>query len=121
MQGQPTKETGQAYEQYACQYLLQQGLTLLDKNAHSRRGELDLIMQEGKCLVFVEVRFRRGRGFGGAAASITATKRRRLYLAAERWMQRHGFHSHHTEFRFDAVTFDGHVEAINWIKNIVEG
>ncbi|OOE40323.1 YraN family protein [Salinivibrio kushneri] len=112
---------GQAYEAHACQYLVRHGLRVLDKNAHSRRGEIDLVMQDGTCLVFVEVRFRQGRGFGGAAASITAAKQKRLILAAERWMQCHGVKSTQTEFRFDAVTFDGSVEAVNWIKNIVQG
>jgi len=116
-----SRATGQAYEAHACQYLMRHGLNLLDKNAHSRRGEIDLVMRDGSCLVFVEVRFRRGHGFGGAAASITATKQRRLILAAERWMQCRGIKSMQTEFRFDAVTFDGSVEAVNWIQNIVQG
>ncbi|WP_276202031.1 YraN family protein [Salinivibrio socompensis] len=44
-QPQP-RATGQAYEAHACQYLMRHGLIVLDKNAHSRRGEIDLVMRD---------------------------------------------------------------------------
>jgi putative endonuclease len=47
-----------------------------------RGGEIDLICRDGKTLVFVEVRLRSRSDFGGAGASITAGKRRRIVLAA---------------------------------------
>jgi uncharacterized protein (TIGR00252 family) len=56
--------SGEQAEALACQYLLDQGLQLIDKNFRSRRGEIDLIMQDNGCIVFVEVRFRRSQAFG---------------------------------------------------------
>ena len=53
------------------------GLTIVARNFRTRRGEIDLIARDGDTLVFVEVRLRRARDFGGAAASITAAKRAR--------------------------------------------
>ena len=73
--------SGDQAEDLACQYLLGQGLQLLSKNFRTRRGEIDLIMKDNSCIVFVEVRFRRSEAFGGAAASITAKRCQRLAAA----------------------------------------
>lgn len=113
------KHKGDHYETIACRYLTRQGLVLLDKNSHSQRGEVDLVMRDDNCLVFVEVRYRQSSQFGGAGASITRTKQQRLYHAAQYWMASNGYSGTHTEYRFDAVTIDGTPSAINWIKNIV--
>ncbi|MCP3669207.1 MAG: YraN family protein, partial [Gammaproteobacteria bacterium] len=55
---QTTRKIGTEAEDLALEYLKQQGLTLLNRNYHCRRGEIDLIMQDGNFLVFVEVRYR---------------------------------------------------------------
>jgi putative endonuclease len=54
------KQGAQA-EQLAAQYLQQQGLTPVAQNYRSRFGEIDLIMQDDKTLVFIEVRLRQQR------------------------------------------------------------
>jgi putative endonuclease len=58
----------------AAQYLQQRGLKLVTQNYRGRFGEIDLIMQDGASLVFIEVRLRRNANFGGAAASIDPPK-----------------------------------------------
>lgn len=60
--------TGQDAERLAAIYLQRQGLKLLETNYRCRFGEIDLIMQDGKEIVFVEVRLRSHAAFGGAAA-----------------------------------------------------
>ena len=52
---------GQQYEQLALQYLQRQGLRLIQQNFQCKAGEIDLVMQDGTCLVFVEVRGVRSR------------------------------------------------------------
>ncbi|MBN0481343.1 YraN family protein, partial [Pseudomonas aeruginosa] len=59
----------------ACAHLRRQGLATLGKNWTCRRGELDLVMLDGDTVVFVEVRSRRHRAWGGALESIDARKR----------------------------------------------
>ena len=66
------------------------GLVTLDANVRSRGGELDLVMQDGGAVVFVEVRQRGRSGFGGAAESLDARKQAKVRRAAERWLARHG-------------------------------
>ena len=109
-----TTKAGQLAEDRALDYLLQQGLVLIERNVRSRRGELDLVMREGATLVFVEVRQRRSARFGGAAASITATKRARLWRSAEYYLLRY---PDPPPCRFDAVCIDG--DALTWLRHIL--
>jgi putative endonuclease len=111
------RATGDAFENIAHDFLINSGLTLVARNWHCRFGEIDLIMREGSTLVFIEVRKRGNTQFGGAAASISASKRQKLESAASLYLSNL---SHTPACRFDAVTFDG--TALNtrpaWIKNI---
>ena len=114
-----TKKQGDTFELAANNYLQQQGLKLIDAQARFKIGELDLVMRDEHCLVFVEVRFRKNADFGGAMMSISAAKKRKLLRAAYLWMAKRGLNASHTEFRFDALTFEGDIKSVNWIKNII--
>lgn len=110
-----SRESGSDFETQACHYLQQQGLRLHTRNWHCRFGEIDLIMQDGAWLVFVEVRARRSSRFGGAAASIGPDKCRKLQAAANLYLNQHGAAP---RCRFDAVLFDGDAPPV-WLKNII--
>lgn len=88
-----TRERGALVEAAARGHLRGAGLREVAANAHYRRGELDLVMLEpdagGGTLVFVEVRHRRGRGFGGGAASVDRRKRRKIATAARIFLAMH--------------------------------
>ncbi|MCB5188599.1 YraN family protein [Methylobacillus caricis] len=108
------KIRGDSAEQLAADYLQEQGLQLVTRNYHCRFGEIDLIMQEQKTLVFVEVRLRSHAQFGGAIASITPSKQSRLLRTAEHYLQRHG----DAACRFDAILMEQLDSAsIQWIKD----
>jgi len=108
---------GQAGEDRALEYLSGCGLTLVERNFRCKVGEIDLVMNDQGCLVFVEVR-RRGRDdFGGAIASVTPGKQRRMVRAAQFYLQRY---RRYPPCRFDVVAIDG--DHLNWLRNaIVEG
>ena len=106
---------GDAGENAALAHLLRHGLVLVERNFHCRGGELDLIMRDGATLVFVEVRQRAGRGFGGAAASIGSTKQARLQNAAQTYLQRYRMPP---ACRFDVIAIDG--GELNWLRNAIE-
>jgi putative endonuclease len=77
-------------------------------------GELDLIMRDGGQLVFVEVRERSNPHYGGAAASITPAKQRRIVRAAQFYLLRcHPL----PPCRIDIVAIDG--QRINWLRNAI--
>jgi putative endonuclease len=113
-----TKSVGDAGEALALAHLERQGLTLVQRNyrvaagpkAHG--GEVDLILRERDgTLVFVEVRARRSAAFGGAAASVTASKQRRLVFAAQHFLRRY---SALPPCRFDVVAIEG--ETVEWLR-----
>lgn len=110
-----TRARGQAAEERALAHLAAAGLALVARNYRTPGrggGEIDLVMREpGGTLVFVEVRSRAAAGFGGAAASIGATKRRRIILAARHYLLRWPAPP---PCRFDAVLIEG--EQLQWLR-----
>ncbi len=108
----PTQQQGDRAEDQALRYLLDRGLRLIDRQVDRRLGEIDLIMAEGQCTVFVEVRYRRSLSFGGAAASVTPAKQRRIRLAAQSWLREH-HGDRWPDCRFDVCAIEG--DQIVWI------
>ena len=118
---------GKTQEANAARYLQSNGLKLLHRNYHCRYGEIDLIMYDSECLVFVEVRFRRQQKFGGAAASVTPSKQRKIRLTAAHFLQCHP-RLMHKPCRFDVLGLSQGVAPdsapaklqIDWIKSAFE-
>jgi putative endonuclease len=106
---------GSDAEQLAASYLQRRQLILIEQNYRCRFGEIDLIMRENATLVFVEVRMRSSDVFGGASASITAAKQKKLLRTA-----RHYIAGAKAEpaCRFDVVLLSGtNGRDVEWIKN----
>jgi putative endonuclease len=109
--------SGQAAEDVAAKFLQRQGLTIVARNYLCRFGEIDLIARDGNTLVFVEVRMRSSDRFGGAAGSITASKRAKLLRTARHYI---GRLRRTPACRFDALLLRGSDRSIDWIKNAIE-
>ncbi|MGV3345956.1 YraN family protein [Enterobacteriaceae bacterium LUAb1] len=107
--------TGAHYEALARQWLEQHGLRFIAANVRCREGEVDLVMRDTHCWVFVEVRYRRNARFGGAIASITRSKQRRIIKAAVYWLTKQRRNIYTETCRFDVVAITG--EQINWISD----
>lgn len=106
---------GAQAEQAAAEHLTRQGLILLERNYRCRGGEIDLVMRDGATLVFVEVRARARSDFGGAAASITASKQARIILAARHYLAQHRVDA---PCRFDAVLIQA--GCLHWLRAAFE-
>ncbi|MBY6187811.1 YraN family protein [Marinobacter hydrocarbonoclasticus] len=106
-------QRGKDAEQQACRFLQAQGLSPVAQNVQCRFGELDLIMRQGDTLVFVEVKYRRHGGFGGAASAVTPHKQHKLRLTANWYLQQQGMSD--CPCRFDVLAIDG--DTTNWIQN----
>lgn len=110
-----TRQAGSAAEDRALAHLLDRGLSLLARNYRTPGrggGEIDLIMREpGGTVVFVEVRQRASRGFGGAAASVRPVKQRRIVFAARHFLMRLAAPP---PCRFDVVSVEG--ARIEWLQ-----
>ena len=110
-----SKQQGDRAEDDALKLLQQAGLRLLERNYRTPGrggGEIDLIMREADgTLVFIEVRQRGSARHGGALASVTATKQRRLVFAARHYLLRW---PELPPCRFDVVALDA--GDMNWLK-----
>lgn len=86
-------KAGDRGEDAALEFLTGQGLRCVERNwrAAGRYGtEIDLIMQDGETLVFVEVKLRKSTQYGGAAGSIDWRKQQKIIRAAQQYIQRFG-------------------------------
>src|SRR4030095_8404669 len=99
-----TKDRGIEGELSAVQYLKDQGCSILKRNYRSKRGEVDLIVQKGTILYFVEVKLRRSGTYGSAAQSIPLSKRQKIARAAMDYVQRNKIKNQ--DLRFAALVMD---------------
>lgn len=112
-----TREKGSFYEQLALSYLKRQGLIFEEKNYYCRYGEIDLIMRDGNKMVFIEVKYRKYKGFGGAVAALSYTKQQRLRRSIHQYLTDHQLHN--AEVRVDFVAIEGqNPPNIQWIKSV---
>ncbi|AQL39368.1 YraN family protein [Pseudomonas syringae] len=117
------QQAGREAEAFALQFLQQQGLRLIEQNWLCKRGELDLVMLDGDTVVFVEVRYRRHAGWGGAVESVDFRKQEKLVIAAQLFLQQVSCWADYP-CRFDVIAIEGspgsaHGSAVplNWIKS----
>ena len=123
-QGQvTTKAVGDAAEQVALAHLRAAGLHLMETNYRTPGrggGEIDLIMRDADgTLVFVEVRHRASQSHGGAGASISVVKQKRIVFAARHYLMRF---KTLPPCRFDVVLIHGRpaadgAQAIEWLRS----
>jgi len=97
----PRQSLGRRGELAAEHALREVGLRILERRFRVRIGEIDLIAEKGELLVFVEVKTRRGAGYGLPAQAVTAAKRRRMANVAAVYLQRRGWFER--PCRFDVV------------------
>lgn len=107
---------GAAREGEARRALERAGLRFRAANVSYRVGEIDLVMDDGEAIVFVEVRYRAGADFGGAMASVGARKRQRWLRAAQAFLAAHPALARRP-CRFDLIAIEG--ERIDWERNVL--
>jgi len=96
-------------------------MKFLGRNYRAGHAEIDLILQDGKTIVFVEVRARSSNDYMDAVESIDRRKVEHIIQASRHYLQQHGI-SDSAECRFDVVTLTGAARApkIEWIKAAFE-
>lgn len=96
-------EVGRRGEQLAVGLLEREGYRVLDRNWRCRIGEIDIVAQDGDELVIVEVKSRRGVGFGHPFEAITPVKQARLRRLAGAWCEADGRETAYRQVRIDAI------------------
>ncbi len=108
---------GRHAEQQAFRFLIARGLRPVARNFRSRAGEIDLVMLDGHCLTFVEVRCRSSSAFTAPWLTVDSRKQKKLVRTAALFAARH---SHYADYvmRFDVVAIEGrNADSIHWIRD----
>ncbi|TNF93422.1 MAG: YraN family protein [Gammaproteobacteria bacterium] len=110
--------SGEIAEQMAREYLVKNGIKVLDTNYRSRCGEIDIIAMDNDIIAFVEVRYRHSNAFGMAHETVGPAKRRRIIQTAQHYLQSNRKFSNHAA-RFDLLCLDGDLDQANfqWFKS----
>ena len=102
---------GATGEDLAAAWYVERGCEVVARNWRCRDGELDLVVRDGRTIVFCEVKARSSLAFGSPLEAVTHTKRRRLRLLAARWLE--GAAVRPARIRFDVIgVLDGDVEVV---------
>lgn len=115
---QNSRQAGARWEETAESYLCRHGLRLIQRNFTSRLGEIDLIMEDGKTVVFIEVRYRKNSRHGSGAESITLQKQNKISRTAA-WYLATNPQRAEQFCRFDVISIDPQKEdqGIEWIQS----
>lgn len=121
--GDSRRALGAAGERLAAHFLSKSGYRILARNwRYGATGELDLVAQDGECLVAVEVRTRRGQRYGTPEESVVEAKQGRLATLAEAYAAETGWSG---PLRIDVVAIhlaaDGSLREIRHVRDAVEG
>jgi len=114
-----TRRVGIVAEQLAFRFLRREGLKPVCRNFRSRRGEIDLIMLDNECLVFVEVRYRTDASFVKAALTVDTRKQRKLACAASMFLSMNRAFGSRV-CRFDVIGVDRNSQgeiSIDWMQD----
>ena len=95
----PKDVLGQQGEQLAADFLVEAGMTVLERNWRCKEGEIDIVALAGRTLVICEVKTRSGVRFGTPIEAITRQKAWRLRKLAVLWVRAHGL-------TFDQIRID---------------
>jgi len=116
------KKLGRLGENLAADHLERRGYVIRQRNYRCPVGEMDIVAEDGDCLVFVEVRTRRGREYGTPEESITAAKQAKLVEVAQTYLQEHDWPG---DWRIDVVAVEltrrGKLERVTVIPSAVGG
>lgn len=113
---------GRRGEALSARLLAAKGYEVLVRNWRCEVGEVDLVTKDGECLVFVEVRTRRGQFMGSPEESITTAKQARLIALGEAYVQAHDWAG---DWRIDVVAVEmnsgGRLLRMDHYENAVTG
>lgn len=112
-----TTAIGRSGEDIARQYLEAKGMRFREKNYKRRHGEVDLIMDDGKWLVFVEVKTRRSLAYGMPAEAVTPYKQKHIRYCADMYFFENKITSHPARFDIVEVLMMNGTVKIHHIRN----
>ncbi len=118
--GENTHQKGKEGESLAAEFLASKGCRVVERNFRCAVGEIDLVVHDGKTLVFVEVKSRRGLRYGLPQEAVSIAKQRRLTRLAQWYIQDRRLEGLPARFDVVAVTWSGGKPELTWIVNAFE-
>ena len=113
----PRQTLGRRGEQLAARFLERAGLRVIERRFRLRCGEIDLIAVDRELVVFIEVKTRRGSGFGAPAESVTPFKQRKMARTALAFLVRRGWQERPCRFDVVEVVERGKIQEIRHIPD----
>ena len=110
------REIGDIGEEIAAKYLLSHGYRIIERNYHSRYGEIDIVAGFGEYIVFVEVKYRKSNLYGEPSSAVDYKKQEKIKKTALKYIQDN--EAGDKDIRFDIIEITGIGEvSINHIEN----
>lgn len=120
-----TKNVGKYGEDEAARFLEGRGLVILERNYHSKHGEIDIIAKKDKYIIFIEVKTRKYKSISKPAEAVDDKKQRKILKTAMVYLQLHKYID--LQPRFDVIEvfyetdeFNKKIMTINYIENAFE-
>lgn len=116
------KHIGKLGEDIASKHILNNGYTLLERNFRSKHGEIDIIAKDGKFLVFIEVKTRKGTKFGYPREAVNWFKQNKIKNIAGLYLSKKKLWNNSIRFDIVEVILDefDQVKSVFLIKNAFE-
>lgn len=112
-----TREIGNKYEDKSIKTLVKEAYKILERNYQNRFGEIDIIAEKNKELVFIEVKYRKTSKFGYGYEAVDRRKIMKILKLANYYIQSKKYQDY--KIRFDCMSYLGN--ELDWIKDIVWG
>ena len=112
-----TREIGNKYENKSVETLVKEAYKILERNYQNRFGEIDIIAEKNKEIVFIEVKYRKTSKFGYGYEAVDRRKIMKILKLANYYIQSKKYQNY--KIRFDCMSYLG--DELDWIKDIVWG
>ena len=111
-------EKGRTGEKLAAEFLAKQGVEIIERNYHTKFGEIDLIGFDKSTIIFIEVKLRNNDNFGTPVEAVTQTKLKRIYKSALLYISEN---ESNYDYRFDVIAISkdniNRCYHLEWFKN----
>lgn len=101
------RDIGAKKEDLAAEYLRKKGYFIIEKNYRVKQGEIDLVVRDGSCIVFVEVKYRKDENCGNPFEAVTVRKQKQICKTAVFYMNQNKINPDNTAIRFDVIGIIG--------------
>lgn len=106
------RKQGDFYEEAVSQYLISNGIEIIERNYRCKLGEIDIIGKQDDTIIFFEVKYRKSNAYGYAVEAVDYRKRKKIISCAKFYI---AFKNIDSYIRFDVIGITG--DEFEWIKN----